>query len=73
MARGSPFPGNAAVMISVLQVVTCYVFDAIDLLHVLILLCLKAARLGGETLQFMPCEMTWEIGRVFRTGGTGVI
>ena len=32
-----------AVMTSVLQVVTCNVFDAFDLLHVLILLCLKAA------------------------------
>ena len=62
-----------AVMTSVLQVVTCNVFDAFDLLHVLILLCLKAARLGGETLQFMPCQMAGEIGGVFRTGGTGVM
>ena len=51
-----------AVMTSVLQVVTCNIFDAFDLLHILILLCLKAVRLGRETLQFMPCEMAWEIG-----------
>ena len=47
MARGSPFPGNDCCN-DLLQVVTCHVFDAFDLFHVLILLCLKAARFGGE-------------------------
>ena len=37
---------------------TCHVFDAFDLFHVLILLCLKAARLGGGK-HFSSCHVKW--------------